>query len=79
MKAYTNTTASDRGSYQYWSADRAESPSNSFIQVSAVGDAAEGEVEVGDDIEVVIRTTEVVPQVRVVVSLRFYILGIFMQ
>ena len=71
MQAYTNETKSIRGLTQTWQVEAAHSPSNSFIQATATGDAARGVLSVGNNAQVLVRTTEEVSQVRVMVSAIF--------
>jgi len=69
FQAYTNTTQNLRGEHhQSWRATIADSPSNSFIQITAIGEAARRELSVGSNASVLIRATEVISTVRVTVS-----------
>ena len=66
----TNTTFR---AYRYanaWSASRAESPSNSYIQITPMGAAARGELGVNDMAQFTIRATDNLSKYRVMV--RFY-------
>ena len=68
FQAYTNAT-SNIFPQSFWTANKAFSPSNSFIQITASGKAARNELSVGDTAQVHIRTTQEVPSIRILVSI----------
>ena len=67
LQAYTNATSNIQESQQSWSATRAESPSDSYIQISAQGEAAQNTLAVGSNASVFIKTTKIVPSLRILV------------